>query len=253
MQAQVVLTSSQSKRLIAKGIIAWPAFKEALADGIVAISKGTTNSYIAQELVGEGFDRTRYVFGRIAPAGGDSAWAKGDLPDVVLQKGKEIEGASVNEIVKEMGPGDIFLKGANAINYNLDQAAVLIGHPVGGTLGATVGTIISRKVRLVHPAGLEKNLPTDLVSASQRIAREDGDVGEVYGLWATHGELFTEIEALGALFDLVAVPVAGGGIAGAEGAITLALFGEGGELEKALEFIGEIQKEGPFAPGTSGV
>lgn len=246
MQAQVVLTPSQSKRLIAKGIVKWEPFKQALRSGIIAICKGTTGAYIAEELLGAGFDKRRYVTGRTGPAGGDTSWATADLPDVVLEEGKRLEGVSVTDIVSRMGPGDIFLKGANAINYDLAQAAVLIGHPTGGTLGATVGTIVSRKVRLVHPAGLEKNLPGDLSGAAQRLAEEDSCMGEVYGLWATHGELFTEIEAVDELFGLEGVPVGSGGIAGAQGAVTLSVFGERAELEKALAEIEEIQKEPPF-------
>ena len=248
MQAQVVLTSSQSKRLIAKGIAAWEPVRHALQEGILAIAKGTTNAYIAEELLGAGFDKRRYVTGRTAPSGTDTSWAKGTLPDVVFKNGEILNDVSIAEIVSKMGPGDIFLKGANAINYDLDQAAVQIGHPVGGTLGANVGTIISRKIRFVHPVGLEKSVPGDLVAASRRLSTEGALLGEAAGLWVTTGELFTEIEAVDALFPVEAVPIAAGGIAGAQGAVTLALFGEAPEIEKALALIGEVQKEPPFGP-----
>ena len=248
MQAQVILTPSQSKRLIAMGILKWEPMKEALRSGIVAVCKGTTDAYVAEELLGKGFDKRRYVTGRTGPAGGDTSWAKADLPDVVLEEGNRLEGVSVNDIVSRMGPGDIFLKGANAINYDLAQAAVLIGHPTGGTLGVTLGTIVTRKVRLVHPVGLEKNVPGDLVAAAQRLSEREACMGEVYGLWPTHGELFTEIEALDELFNVEAVPVAAGGISGAEGAVVLSLFGERTDVEKALAGVEAIQKEPPFGP-----
>jgi len=248
MQAQIVLTPSQSKRLIARGIVKWEPFRRAFESGIVAVCKGTTGAYIAEELLDADFDKRRYVTGRTGPAGGDTSWAKADLPDVVFEKGKRLEGVSVTEVVSRMGPGDLFLKGANAVNYDLGQAAVLIGHPTGGTLGAALGTIVSRKVRLVHPCGLEKNVPGDLVGAAQQAAEEDACMGEVYGLWATHGELFTEIEALEALFNVEALPVAAGGIAGAEGAVVLSLFGERSDLERSLAQIEEIQKEPAFGP-----
>ncbi|MHC4713149.1 MAG: hypothetical protein ACYTAN_07745 [Planctomycetota bacterium] len=248
MQTQVVLTSSQSKRLIAKGIVKWQPFKEALRSGIVAICKGTTDAYICEELLGPDFEKWRYVTGRTGPAGGDTSWARADLGDVVLENGDSLEGVSVTDVVSKMGPGDIFLKGANAMNYDLGQAAVLIGHPTGGTVGAALGTMISRKVRLVHPTGLEKNIPGDLPEAVRRLAEEDEAIGETWGLWATHGELFTEIEAIDSLFNLEAVPIGAGGIAGAEGSVTLALFGERSEIDKALRLIGEIQKEPPFSP-----
>ncbi len=248
MQTQVVLTSSQSKRLIAKGIAAWKPIRKAMKEGIVAVAKGTTSGYIVEELTGAPFEKHLYILGRTAPSGTDTSWAKGTLPDVVFKNGETLSGVSIAEIVPKMGPGDIFLKGANAINYDLGQAAVQIGHPVGGTLGANVGTIISRKIRFVHPVGLEKSVPGDLVAASQRLSTEGASLGTADGLWVTTGELFTEIEAVEALFSIEAVPIAAGGIAGAQGAVTLALFGEGPEIEKALALIGEVQKEPPFGP-----
>lgn len=247
MHTQVVLTSSQSKRLIAKGILRWEPVKEALRSGIVAVCKGTTDAYIAEELLGAPFEKWRYVTGRTGPAGADTSWAKADLPDVVLEKGERLEGVSVTDIVSKMGPTDVFMKGANAINYDIGQAAVLIGHPTGGTLGAALGTIVSRRIRLVHPAGLEKNVPGDLAEAARRLSEEGEAVGQAWGLWVTHGELFTEIEAIDALFNLEAIPIGAGGIAGAEGSVTLALFGEKTEIDRALAAIGEIQGEPPFA------
>lgn len=248
MQTQVVLTSSQGKRLIARGIRAWEPVKEAMRHGIVAVSKGTTNAYVAEELLGEPFDKTHYCFGRISPAGTETSWLKSDVPDVVFVKGQRAEGMTVLEAVAKMGPGDVFFKGVNAINYDTGQAAVLIGHPTGGTMGGTLGGLIARHVRLVHPAGLEKNVPGDLAVAARRMAEEGAHVGEAYGLWVSQGELFTEVEAIETLFDLEALPVAAGGIAGAEGSVTLALFGSKLELENALRLVGEIQKEPPFGP-----
>lgn len=246
MQTQVVLTSSQSKRLIAKGIAAWEDLRRAFATGIVAVAKGTTDSYIVEELTRGGIEKSRYVTGRITPEGVDDSDIKSDLDDFVFEKQKRLKGVSVNEIVSRMGPGDMFIKGANAINYGLEQAAIQIGHPTGGTLGATVGTIVSRKVRLVHPAGLEKNVPGDLTEAVRRLSQGGECIGPAYGLWVTCGELFTEIEAVEALFNLEAVPVGAGGILGAEGSVTLALFGDKGDLNAALEVIDEIQDEPPF-------
>ncbi len=249
MQAQVILTASQSKRLIAKGILKWEPFRHAQRSGIIAICKGTTNSYIVEELLAEAFDKRRYVMGRTAPAGLDTSWADAEAAEVVLEEGRRIEGALLADIVTRMGPGDLFLKGANAINYDLGQAGVLIAHPSGGTLGATMGTIVSRKVRLVHPAGLEKSVPADIAAAARRLCEQDACVGQVYGLWPTHGEIFTEIEAIEALFNIEAVPAGSGGIAGAEGALTLSVFGERAELDRALALIDEIQKEPPFGAG----
>ena len=46
------LTVSESKRLIAKGISANKEVKDRLENGIVIITLGTTNTYLAEELAG---------------------------------------------------------------------------------------------------------------------------------------------------------------------------------------------------------
>lgn len=246
MQTYVLLTPSQSKRLIAKAIVAWEPVKAALKNGIVAVGKGTTNAYIAEELKARDFDAVRYCHGRNAPAGVDTSWLKGDAQDVVFEKGVQLDGKTAVETVAKMASGDVFLKGANALNYDLGQVAIQIGHPTGGTMGGALGGLITRRVRLVHPVGLEKNIPGDLVVAARRMAEEGSVVGDAWGLWVSQGEIFTEIEAFETLFDVEAVPVAAGGIAGGEGQVTIALFGTKGELEKAVQFTRDIQKEPAF-------
>lgn len=49
--AGVNLTVSEGKRLIAKGIMAMPSVKEKLEKGMIIVTKGTTNTYIAEELL----------------------------------------------------------------------------------------------------------------------------------------------------------------------------------------------------------
>ncbi|MHC4704557.1 MAG: hypothetical protein ACYTFQ_28760, partial [Planctomycetota bacterium] len=70
VQAQVVLTVSESKRLIAKAVAQMPVVKEALRDGMIIIAKGTTNTYVAEELLGRKIARGAYVLGRTYPAKG---------------------------------------------------------------------------------------------------------------------------------------------------------------------------------------
>ena len=53
MQTQVVLTVSEGKRLIAKGIAEYQPVIEALHKGWVAVAKGSTNAYVVEELGGK--------------------------------------------------------------------------------------------------------------------------------------------------------------------------------------------------------
>lgn len=249
MQADVVLTVAESKRLIAKGIAAHAPVVQALEDGIVCVAKGSTNAYIVEELTGEHIDKTQYMTGRTLPAGSDAGKRlSGSLPDCILRNGQWDREADSKSIVEEMGPGDVYLKGANALNHERDQVALLIGHPTGGTIGATIGTIIARRIKLIVPVGLEKSVPIDLKALADVVR----DVGEgeskTATLWPLEvAEVFTEIEALDALAPEVLVfPFAAGGLAGAEGSVRLLLDGPREAVEEALEVVASCQGESPF-------
>jgi hypothetical protein len=240
---ETVLTVAEGKRLIARGLLAWEPFARARESGTIAVAKGTTNSYLVEELLGRSIDKTTYVTGSTRPAkGGSSGKTSADMPDLVLKNGEPVEGLSATKAAAEMGPGDVFLKGANAINYALGQAAVLIGHPTGGTVGAALGSVTARNVRLVSPAGLEKEVPGDLglVAAEARAA------GVTPALWVMPSELFTEIEAIEVLSGAEAVPVAAGGIGGAEGSVRLLVTGTEDELAAAREAVEGVRGEPAF-------
>jgi hypothetical protein len=241
--AQVVLTVQEGKRLIAKGLVAWEPFRRARESGVIAIAKGTTNAYVVEELLGGAVDKTKYVTGRVLPSrNAPKVKLSADMPDLVLREGKQVEGRTAVEAAAEMGPDDIFLKGANAINYELGQAAVLIGHATGGTVGAALGTLVSRRVRIVVPVGLEKNVPLDLADAAAAVRALDTSPA----LWQIPGEVFTEIEAFEALAGVDALPVAAGGIGGAEGSTRFLLVGDEEPVAKAVAAVKEIQGEPAF-------
>jgi hypothetical protein len=243
MHRTISLTVAESKRLIAKGIAQWDVVQNALANGIVAVGSGSTNGYIIEELTGAPFDKRAHVTGRTVPANYSGPKITYDGADLVLRKGERLS-VSAREILPEMGPGDVFMKGANALNYERGQAAVLIGDPTGGTVGAFVGSCMGRRIRFVHPVGLEKSVGVDLDEAAAMI--NEDPLGKGPTLWVVPGDIFTEIEALDVLAGVQAVPVGAGGIGGAEGAIWLSLFGTEDELAAAMEVIGSVRNEPPF-------
>ncbi len=244
-QQSFVMTPSESKRLIAKGIAACDPVRRALNSGIVAVAKGTTNAYVAEELSGEPIDKTLYCTGTTTPSHQRSAiTTSNELPDLVFRDGQVWEGVSATEAAKDMKAGDVFIKGANALNYERRQAAVLIGHPTGGTIGAVIGTLTARRSVLLIPVGLEKNIPGDLCSIARNIASEPKGSGPV--LWPLNGDIFTEIEALGTLCGVDAVAIAAGGILGAEGSVRISVQGPPDSVEKTAALIAEIHGEPPF-------
>lgn len=52
MKATFVLTPAEARRLIAKTVIQMPEFQKAWKEAYVLLAGGTTNAFIAQELLG---------------------------------------------------------------------------------------------------------------------------------------------------------------------------------------------------------
>ena len=111
-------------------------------------------------------------------------------------------------------------------------------------MGAAIGTVVSKRICYLHPVGLEKSVSADLDEVAERMNRDSDGTGVV--LWVVPGVIFTEVEALRVLADVEAIPVASGGVGGAEGAVWLALFGNSDQLDKAEEVVSSIRGEPPF-------
>jgi hypothetical protein len=246
MRTDVILTVAEGKRLIAKAVAKLDFVQRALTNGMVAICKGTTNSYVVEEVLGQKIERTKYCTGTTWPVRGDRIGKVSNaLPDVVLRNGQPVEGLTTIKSVAEMKEGDVFIKGANALNYAKRLAGVLIGDRSGGTIGATWGYIIARRIRLVIPVGLEKDIPFDINEAAMRINRCD-EKASGPALVPVTGDIITEIEALKILTGAEAFPVASGGIGGAEGSVRLCVTGTQEQLAAAEALLESVYGELPF-------
>lgn len=242
MKRTVVLTVAESKRLIAKGVAALPEVQFAMENGMVVVSTGTTNAYVLQEIKGEKFDLRRYRSGITTPDVPEKAKepAGDPIPDVVFRKGQVVKELDRFNAVKEMEKGDVYIKGANALNY-LDQiAGVLIGGGSGGTVGAVLGSIIGKHIILVIPVGLEKLVYED-INDLYLLSMEDDYEGP--SMWPISGIIVTEIEALELLCGVSATLYAAGGVAGAEGSVRLLIEGDDESIKEALEIIKSIKGE----------
>ncbi len=246
-QSWVSLTVSESKRLIAKGLAVYPPVQESLKKGKLVLTKGTTNTYVAEELIQDSLTHGEYVLGYISPAKSskklDSSVKRNEL---VFVNG-QIQDMPYTAILSEMEEGDIVIKGANIINHQKGQAAVMIGHPTGGTTGNIYPVVQEKKLRLIIPAGLEKETSQniDLIGGYSKIPHEATDKKAPW-LWSIKGELFTEIEAIKQFADVEAIHYGSGGIGGAEGAVSILIRGSEAEVNKALAIIENIQGEVPF-------
>jgi hypothetical protein len=231
----VVLTPAESKRLLARAVAQMPEVQQALSHGRLIIGHGTTNACVAEELLGESISKWHYAAGVIVDGRLDVTENESRLPPVALYHGKSF-GGDWTQLLQDFGRNDVFIKGGNAIDPE-GNVGVLLGSPVGGTVGQILGLLSARGSHLIAPIGLEKLVP-DVIEAARhcgigRLERCDGlPVGMAV---LTNATAITEIEAFELLCGVQAWHIASGGIGGSEGAVTLALAGGKEPIDKACE------------------
>jgi hypothetical protein len=250
---QFLLTPSAGKRLIAKALAMHSQIQNAAREGTLVLIAGTTNGYLAEEICRSmgisGFSRERFFRGLTMPPN-KPVTKEGRLldesqfpGDVVIVKGEWQKGKTIGDVVDSLKEGDVIVKGANALDLERKQAALLIGHPKAGTAGLSLPAVFGRRVKLIVAVGLEKRINRDLNAIAQKI-NEPGAEG--YRFLPLPGEVFTEIEALKLLSGVDAELIAAGGVNGAEGAIWLATSGTKEQQEKAEAVVASLASEPAF-------
>ena len=249
-----VLSPAAGKRLIAKALATHPAIEAALESRTIVIIAGTTNGYVAEEILAkigqvDGFSRDRFFRGITLPPwlptdeDGMLHDMSGFPGDVVIVSGRWQKGKTILNVVNKLKEGDVIVKGANALDLWAKRAAVLIGHPRGGTIGLALQAVVGRRVRLILPMGLEKRVYCDLDDLAARL-NAPGAQGP--RLLPVSGEVFSEIEAIELLTGAKAELVAAGGVSGAEGAVWLAVDGGVEEMAAAEELMAAVAAEPGF-------
>jgi hypothetical protein len=254
VQAGVNLTVAESKRLIGKAVAQMPIVKNAFENGTIIIIKGTTTRYAAEEITGQKIVPAEYVTGRIMPKQPELLPKGKSINNVVLEKGKLLD-IPLPEAVKKLKPGDVVMKGANALDYKNKLAAgnIMVGPhlgfvpgPDGGTTGITMPFIVARKVHLVIPVGLEKQVAGDLVDLTLKMREPMESLNVIPSMWLLTGEIVTELEAIKLLTGATAFQANAGGVAGAEGGSWFVFRGTRDQVTKALELAKSVKGEPPY-------
>jgi hypothetical protein len=251
---QFIVTPSAGKRLIAVALAKNPAVLSALKNGTLVIIAGTTNGYVAEEVLKslgiKGFSKAHFFRGITLPPGG-AVTGEGRLADesrfpgdVVIANGVWQKGKTIGDVVDTLKEGDMILKGANALDLERRQAAVLIGHPKAGTIALAMQAVAGRRVKLIVPVGLEKRVNNDLYALTEKLNSPDSSG---YRMFLAPGQVFTEIEAIQQLTGATAELVAAGGVCGAEGSCLLAVTGTEAQEKNAEKLWRAIASEPPFS------
>ena len=206
--AVVVLTPSESKRLLARAIVSLPEVQWARERGRVIIARGSTTAFVAEEMLGVSVSKGAYCAGLIA---------RGELrvnpEQVMLRPFVLVDGhvgvESYTEALSNFAADDVLIKSANAVDPQ-GNAGVLVASDVGGTIGAALPIVVPRGAHLIMPVGLEKLVPS-VTEASHKlgIGRCKFATGWRVGLMPVVNALVvTEVQALGILASVRATHVA---------------------------------------------
>ena len=121
----------------------------------------------------------------------------------------------------------------------------MLGLPTGGSIGIALPIILAKGINLIIPVGLEKMIPTPIEIAAKEsgIYKMDYSRGLPVGLMPLPGTVITEVEAIAILTGARAIPIAAGGISGAEGSVLLVIKGTDHQIKQAIKIIETISGE----------
>ena len=246
-KAVVVLPPAAAKRLIARGVAALPQVREALEGGLVVVTLGTTNAYVAEELLGRPVDRVAHCAGYIGREL-SVVPAKRRGREVVLERGKPVE-LSPEEILGRLSAGDVIIKGGNVLDPE-GVCGVFLGSGTGGTVGRYIAAALARGVEIVIPISRLKSSHSRVTDLARRLGtqRVNWTMGLPVGLYPLVGTVVTETEAAALLYGVEAEHIASGGVGAGEGAVVLLLSGEEERVERAFREIEALAREKPPLP-----
>jgi hypothetical protein len=256
MWAQVILTPAESKKFIAKAVARLDVVKQAVDQGTVVIHPSSSTYFVVEEITGKEPDTDLWVLGCVVPKGlCRSAGRKGRTPTLdhhrslkemmnnfpfkwVIKNRQLTSGIPLKKILEEIGPEDVYIKGCNALDIE-GNAGVLFGHAGGGTIGKVMAAQKKKNFKIILPIGLEKLIPCSISKAAKSTPRTlyKYAMGMTCGLYPVRGRSITEVDAVKLLSGARAVPIASGGLGGAEGAVVLSIEGTDEQVQTCITYI----------------
>jgi len=244
MISTFALHPAGSKHLIAQAVARLPQVQNALTNGKILIGHGTTNIAVMEELlkIKTPIPET-HVAGIVTqnvacatePALREGLWC--------IEKG-QILNVNWLDFLPTLGPGDLFIKGANAIDPS-GQVAILLGDDSGGSIGRSIGILKARGIEIISPVGLEKLIPScRQAEKNLGMYKTDPRLGLRLGYMVlANTTVITELESIKTLFGLDSVQIGAGGVAGMEGAVILAAESEDeNQLLALLDFVKQANR-----------
>jgi len=260
MLAQVTLTPTESKQLIAKAVAQMDEVKNATKKGTILMHPCSTTFFVFKELAGYRPPTSVWSCGITVPKGECTELGvvleglmtmpddKSPLKDPrnylfhwILRQGKFSWKERLGDLIDEMTPDSVYIKGANAIDPQ-GKAGILIANPseqFKGSIAVAIAGAKQKGYKMIFAVGLEKLIPIPIKEAAKDARRKEYSyaMGLPCALLPVEGIVVTEVDAIRILTGATAVPISAGGIGGAEGAVVLVIKGEDAQVKKAIEYV----------------
>ena len=233
--AIVVLTSEEGKDLIGRAVARLPQVLKARSSGRLVITGGTTCRYVAKDMLGTDPGRESFAVGWIQGGELGETPADGRGPGPIFFDGADAQRGWPGPILEKFQAGDVYIKGANAIDP-AGNTGILMASPVGGTIGAALAIVYARGAELIIPVSLQKLIPSiPAVGGKLGHGKVDRVMGTKVGympIMAEYSTVVTEITAMQHLYGLQATMIAAGGVDDAVGSVTLHVEGEATGIDR---------------------
>jgi hypothetical protein len=253
MKAAFTLIPAESRRLIAKAVVQMEEIKIAKQKAYIILCGGTTNGYIAQELLEmRDLEPQKFATGtnthRLLCV--TDADKRTPFPIILYKGGRSSK--TLPEALQDFHIETVLIKGANAIDPEGNVGVITSGFD-GGTIAATIGTVTSQGLKYIFAVGLEKMVASVKEAAAWAGAKTlDYTMGADFGMYCIpNGTVVTEIQALKILANVEAKHIASGGVGESAGAVVLVIKGEEANVKKAISIVESIKGE-PTLKGFKG-
>ena len=242
-KAVVVLPPAAAKRLIARGVAVLPQLRRALEQGLVVVTLGTTNAYVAEELTGKSVDPTSHCAGYVGRTLSVIPAARRGR-ELVLDRGRQVE-LSPEEVLARLKAGDVIIKGGNVLDPD-GVCGVFMASGTGGTVGRYAAAALARGVEIVIPISKVKSIHRRVVDLARELgAQRVRATGLPVGLYPLVGTVVTETEAASLLYGVEATHIASGGVGAGEAAVVLLLSGEEEKVDRAFQELAALARDEP--------
>lgn len=258
IRIQIVLTPAESKKLISKAVSEMDVVQRALKEGIVVIHPSSSTYFIMEYITGKRPEGI-WLVGMIAPRGAcvegltQRAFEEDEYQELsnpanfpfswVFRKGMLEKGLKLIDVLNQMGEKDVYIKGVNAIDAH-GYVGVLLASLAGGTIGKALALQKEKQFQILFLGGLEKLIPTPIKEVAKETGRANTSdaLGISCGLLPIKADPVTEIKAFKMMAGVDAIPIAVGGVGGAEGSVMMVIKGEEEKVKKAMQLVKEIKR-----------